>query len=98
MDTGLTIEYEYNTGNCAVKATKGVAAWVWLDISAGTLGNFAEHVFRVIPGEKRELSATVKNDHMWRSLDRAYHNQEPVEHYIVMRYKRAYNSDVSFGI
>ena len=63
VDPGLTLSYDNFTGNFTVEATKGVAAWVWLDIPAGTLGNFNENGFWLVPSDgPRELSVTVKND------------------------------------
>ncbi|KAG9235971.1 putative beta-mannosidase [Amylocarpus encephaloides] len=62
-DPGLVLEYNEQSGNFSIKATKAVAAWVWLDIPAGTLANFNENAFWLVPGdEKREISAKVKND------------------------------------
>ncbi|KAH8649485.1 putative beta-mannosidase [Tricladium varicosporioides] len=62
QDPGLTLSYNNQTENFTVEATKGVAAWVWLDIPAGTLGNFNENSFWLVPGERREIGYTVKSD------------------------------------
>jgi beta-mannosidase len=63
VDPGLTLSYSEETGNFAVEATKGVAAWVWLDIPAGTLGNFDENAFWLVPSDgPREIGFTLKND------------------------------------
>lgn len=62
VDPRLTLDYSRDTGNFTIKAMGGVAAWVWLDLPAGTLGNFAENAFWLVPGEERELGVTIKND------------------------------------
>jgi beta-mannosidase len=63
QDPGLVLHYDENSGNFTVEATKGVAAWVWLDLPAGTLGNFGENTFWLVPGDgKREIAVTVKED------------------------------------
>ncbi|TVY87235.1 Beta-mannosidase A [Lachnellula willkommii] len=63
QDPGLVLDYDQQTGNFTVEATKGVAAWVWLDLPAGTLGNFNENAFWLLPGDgKREVGVTVKDD------------------------------------
>lgn len=63
VDPGLALSYSEETGNFTVEATKGVAAWVWLDIPAGTLGNFDENGFWLIPSDgPREIGFTLKND------------------------------------
>ncbi|KAH7356476.1 hypothetical protein BKA65DRAFT_547876 [Rhexocercosporidium sp. MPI-PUGE-AT-0058] len=62
-DPGLTLSYSYVTGNFTIEATKGVAAWVWLDMPAGTLGNFESNAFWLLPGDgKREVGVRIKND------------------------------------
>lgn len=63
QDPGLRLSYNETTGNFTVQATTAVAAWVWLDIPAGTLANFAENGFWLLPSDgPREIGVTVKND------------------------------------
>jgi beta-mannosidase len=63
QDPGLKLEYDSGTGNFTIEATKAVAAWVWLDIPAGTLANFDTNAFWLVPGDgKKEIGVTVKND------------------------------------
>ena len=63
VDPGLTLSFSEDTGNFTVEATKGVAAWVWLDIPAGTLGNFEENGFWLVPSDgPREVGFRLKND------------------------------------
>jgi beta-mannosidase len=63
VDPGLKLSYSKETGNFTVRATTGVAAWVWLDIPAGTLANFNENAFWLFPTDgPREISVKVKND------------------------------------
>ncbi|KAF4634563.1 hypothetical protein G7Y89_g3535 [Cudoniella acicularis] len=59
---GLTLDYDAASKTFAVEATKGIAAWVWLDIPAGTLGNFDQNAFWLVPGEKKVVGYTVKDD------------------------------------
>lgn len=51
MRTFRCSEVGDQTGNFTVETTKGVAAWVWLDIPAGTLGNFDENGFWLVPSD-----------------------------------------------
>ncbi|KAG0651487.1 Mannanase A [Hyphodiscus hymeniophilus] len=63
VDPGLTLSYSEESGNFTVEATSGVAAWVWLDIPAGTLGNFEENGFWLVPSDgPREIGFTLKSD------------------------------------
>ncbi|EPE33363.1 (Trans)glycosidase [Glarea lozoyensis ATCC 20868] len=62
QDPGLQLEYNASTGNFTIEATKAVAAWVWMDIPAGTLANFDGNAFWLVPGEKREVGVVVKSD------------------------------------
>lgn len=62
VDPGLTLNYDNATGNFTVEATKGVAAWTWVENPAGTVGNFDSNGFWLVPGAPRELSFTMKND------------------------------------
>jgi beta-mannosidase len=62
-DPGLVLSYNTETGYFTVEATKGVAAWVWLDIPAGTLANLDSNAFWLLPSDgKREIGVTVKDD------------------------------------
>jgi len=52
-----------------VEATKGVAAWVWLDYPSGLVGYFGENGFWLVPGMKKEVGFVVKSggeDEDWR--------------------------------
>jgi beta-mannosidase len=63
QDPGLTLSYNESTGNFKVQATKAVAAWVWLDIPAGTLANFAQNGFWLLPSDgPKEIGVKVKDD------------------------------------
>lgn len=63
VDPGQELAYNEGTGNFTVQATKGVAAWAWLDIPAGTLANFEENGSWLVPSDgAREIGVTVKND------------------------------------
>lgn len=62
VDPGLELDYSNSTGNFTVRATKGVAAWVWLEHGAGILGNFDSNAFWLGRGEKREVGFEVKKD------------------------------------
>ena len=62
VDPGLELEYSDRTRNFTVRATKGVAAWVWLEHGPGVLGNFDENAFWLGKGEEREVGFKVKSD------------------------------------
>jgi beta-mannosidase len=62
VDPGLELKYSNHTGNFTVRATKGVAAWVWMEHGPGVLGNFAENAFWLGKGEEREVGFKVKDD------------------------------------
>jgi beta-mannosidase len=62
VDPGLELEYSNHTQNFTVRATKGVAAWVWLEHGPGVLGNFGENAFWLGRGEEREVGFKVKSD------------------------------------
>jgi beta-mannosidase len=62
VDPGLELAYSNQTGKFTVKATKGIAAWVWLDYPAGTVLYFDENAFWLAPGEEKEIGYTVKMD------------------------------------
>lgn len=62
VDPGLQLSYSNSTGNFTVRATEGVAAWVWLEHEEGVLGNFGENGFWLGKGEEREVGFRVKRD------------------------------------
>jgi beta-mannosidase len=62
VDPGLELEYSDTTYNFTVRATTGVAAWVWLEHGPGVLGNFGSNAFWLGRNESREVSFKVKKD------------------------------------
>jgi beta-mannosidase len=63
QDPGLVLSYNKETGNFTVQATKAVAAWVWLDLPAGVLGNFDSNGFWLLPTDGvREVGVILKDD------------------------------------
>lgn len=62
MDPGLQLSYSNATPKFTVKATKGVAAWVWLDYPSGAVLNFDANSFWLVPGEEKEIGYRVKSD------------------------------------
>jgi beta-mannosidase len=62
VDPGLTIKYLADKHKFVVEATKGVAAWVWLDYPAGTLVHFEDNGFWLAKGEPREIGYSVDAD------------------------------------
>jgi beta-mannosidase len=62
VDPGLELEYSDRTRNFTVRATKGVAAWVWLEHGPGVLGNFGENAFWLGRGDEKEVVFRVKED------------------------------------
>jgi beta-mannosidase len=62
-DPGLVLSYSNETVNFTVQATKAVAAWVWLDLPAGVLGNFDSNAFWLLPSDgAKEVGFTLKDD------------------------------------
>jgi beta-mannosidase len=51
VDPGLVLTYQSEEKKFKVEATKGVAAWVWLDYPAGVLVHFEDNGFWLAPGE-----------------------------------------------
>ncbi|CZR54939.1 probable beta-mannosidase A [Phialocephala subalpina] len=63
QDPGLVLSYDEGSKKFTIEATKGAAAWVWLDVPAGTLANLDSNGFWLLPSDgKREIGYTVKND------------------------------------
>jgi beta-mannosidase len=62
VDPGLELSYDNGTAKFTVKATKAVAAWVWLDYPAGAVLNFDANAFWLLPGEERKIGYKVKSD------------------------------------
>lgn len=62
VDPGLQLNYSATSKNFTVSATKGVAAWVWLDYPPGAVLNFDSNAFWLAPNETREIGYTVKSD------------------------------------
>jgi beta-mannosidase len=61
-DPGLELSHSNATSTFTVKASKAVAAWVWLDYPSGAVLNFDSNAFWLLPGESREVGYTVKSD------------------------------------
>jgi beta-mannosidase len=61
-DPGLEVSHVHGTNKFHVTATKGVAAWVWLDYPLGVQGYFSDNGFWLTPGETRNIHFTVKQD------------------------------------
>ena len=62
VDPGVTLEYDAGSELFTVEATKGVAAWVWLDYPSGAVVSFEDNGFWLVKGEKKTLGYTVKTD------------------------------------
>lgn len=62
VDPGLELSYDESTKNFSVTATKGVAAWVWLDTPAGVLLHFDDNGFWLAANETREVGYTLRSD------------------------------------
>jgi beta-mannosidase len=63
QDPGLVLSYNEGGGNFTVQATKAVAAWVWLDLPAGVLGDFDSNGFWLLPTDGvREVGFKLKDD------------------------------------
>lgn len=78
VDPGLTLRYSKETGNFTVTATRGIAAWTWLDYDQSkthggddddedntavrTVGNFESNGFWLLQGREREVGFKAKKD------------------------------------
>lgn len=62
VDPGLQFNYNAANKKFSVKATTGVAAWVWLDYPAGAVLNFDANGFWLLPGQEKQIGYTVKSD------------------------------------
>lgn len=62
VDPGLELSYSKETQKFTVSATKGVAAWVWLDYPEGAVLYFDENAFLLLPGQSKEIGYTVESD------------------------------------
>lgn len=62
VDPGLDLKYDAGSKNFTVTATKGVAAWVWLDYPAGAVLHFDSNGFWLAANETREVGYTVVKD------------------------------------
>lgn len=62
VDPGLELTYSNVTKNFTVTATKGVAAYVWLDYPAGTVAHFDSNGFWLKANASREVGYTVVSD------------------------------------
>lgn len=62
VDPGLQLSYDEGSKNFTVTATKGVAAWVWLDYPAGAVLHFDSNGFWLAANETREVGYTVQSD------------------------------------
>lgn len=66
VDPGLTLEFDNSSQQFIVTATKGVAAWVWLDYPAGSVVQFEENGFWLRKGKVRRVGFTVvKGEKEW---------------------------------
>lgn len=61
IDPGLKISYDEMGGIWTVEATKGIAAWVWLDYPGGLVGHFGDNGFWLLPGVKKEVGFVVSS-------------------------------------
>ncbi|KAF2098341.1 beta-mannosidase A [Rhizodiscina lignyota] len=62
VDPGLKISYSAEKGCFSVTATKGVAAYVWLDYPNGAVVHFDANAFWLRKGQTREVGYTVVSD------------------------------------
>ncbi|TLD37054.1 glycoside hydrolase family protein [Venturia nashicola] len=61
VDPGLQVSFDKARRTWTVEATKGIAAWVWLDYPIGLVGHFEDNGFWLSPGVKREIGFVVKS-------------------------------------
>lgn len=61
VNPGLEFRFNEARKTWTVEATKGIAAWVWLNHPSGLVGYFEDNGFWLLPGQKRELGFVVKS-------------------------------------
>lgn len=59
VDPELNVSYTKAKGKWTVEATKGIAAWVWLDHPDGLVGHFEDNGFWLLPGVKKKIEFVV---------------------------------------
>ena len=62
VDPGLRLTHLVSTKKFRVEATRGIAAWVWLDYPEGSLVHFEHNGFWLRPGLPMEVGYDVKWD------------------------------------
>ncbi|KAF2018760.1 glycoside hydrolase family 2 protein [Aaosphaeria arxii CBS 175.79] len=62
VDPGLELSHDSGTSQFIIQASKGVAAWVWLDHPAGVTLNFEANAFWLLAGEVKKVGYTIKSD------------------------------------
>ncbi|SMR42887.1 unnamed protein product [Zymoseptoria tritici ST99CH_1E4] len=63
VDPGLVYSFSFSDGGkIMVTATKGVAAWVWIDYPADVVMHFDKNAFWLLPNETVEIGFTVVSD------------------------------------
>jgi len=67
VDPGLEITYDSTKMKFTVEATKGVAAWVWVDYPAGAVVQFESNGFWLEPGRKKEVGFKVVSESVGKS-------------------------------
>jgi beta-mannosidase len=61
IDPGLTFEYDNDTNEFVVQATKGMAAWVWLEYEGAQVVTFEDNGFWLLPGVEKRLTWKVRS-------------------------------------
>jgi beta-mannosidase len=61
VDPELSLSYNKATKKFSVES-RAIAVHTWFDHPAGVIGNFEDNGFIILPGQKRELSFTTKED------------------------------------
>lgn len=62
VDPGLELSYDSASKNFSITATKGMAAWVWLDYPSGAVVHFDSNGFWLAKDETRMVGYTVQKD------------------------------------
>ncbi|KAF7193982.1 Beta-mannosidase A [Pseudocercospora fuligena] len=62
VDPGLEVSYNADSKNFTVSASKGLAAWVWLDYGDGAVVSFENNGFWLLPNDTRQVAYSVWKD------------------------------------
>ncbi|KAH8888052.1 glycoside hydrolase family 2 protein [Thozetella sp. PMI_491] len=69
VDPGIEMTYDQDSRTFLVAATKGIAAWTWLDYPEGPVITFDNNAFTLIPGQPKKIGYSVRQNDGSRWID-----------------------------